>query len=336
MSKAVLIVNLGTPDSPNPKDVKKYLHEFLLDKRVIDKNWLLRQLLVRGIIVPNRYKESAKSYQAIWTDKGSPLLAYSKKLTAFLDEKLIDAKVYLAMRYQNPSLQSVIKQLHDENIQELIILPLFPQYASATTGSIYQRVMEIMKSFEYFPKLTFIPHFFDKNWFIDAFASNLSDFSYSEFDHILFSFHGLPKRQLKKINPNCCQEENLCCSKVGKENYHCYAAQCFACAREIAKKSQIPVCFYTVCFQSRLGKDPWIEPFTSSVIENLAKKGMKNLLVVCPSFVADCLETLYEIEVEYQELFQSLGGERIKLVKSLNDNPIWFKGVYNELAAMIN
>lgn len=324
MKKGILLVNLGTPDSPEPKDVRKYLIEFLLDGRVIDIPTVKRNLLVRGIIVPFRYKESARSYQAIWEKRGSPLLYHTVDLGRGLQEHLgKEFQVEIAMRYQSPSIAAALEKM--KTLREIIVVPLFPQYASATTGSIAQKVMEIISSWNNIPKLHFIDSFYDHPGFIEAFADRIGAFALGDYDQILFSFHGLPKRQLKKCDPygGCLQPG--CCQNLSEKNAHCYSAQCYATAKALVEK--VGISNYSICFQSRLGRDPWIQPYTSDVLHDLAKKGAKKLLVVCPAFVADCIETIHEIGVEYLEEFQKAGGETIDLVPSLNSSLTWIRGL---------
>lgn len=306
----VLIVNLGTPKSPHPKDVKHYLNEFLTDGRVIDKPWLQRQLLVRGLIVPSRYKQSANSYQDIWTEAGSPLLNYSLQVNALLQNSLgADFQVELAMRYQFPSLQQSVDSLLLKEVSHLIVLPLFPQYASATTGSIHQKVMELLSKKTVIPKLTFIHSYPDNKKMIEAFCSCKPAEKWEEYDHILFSFHGLPQNQLLPNSP------------------FCYSKQCYITAEAMIRKLGIPSDRYKICFQSRLGKQPWIQPYTSDCIRECAEAGHKRILVFCPSFVSDCLETIFEIGVEYSEEFKKMGGESLDLVEGLNTQPYWIEAL---------
>lgn len=324
----VLLVNLGTPDAPYPKDVYRYLIEFLTDERVIDYPWLKRQLLVRGLIVPFRYRQSAKAYKEIWTKDGSPLMVYGNKIKGHLQSTLgEDFAVELAMRYQNPSLQSGISNLLKQNIHHLIILPLFPQYASASTGSIYQKTMDLLKKETVFPKITFINSFADHPGVIDAFCHVARKRPLEDYDHYIFSFHGLPQRQVQKADKyqHCLKSEN-CCSKKCQENKDCYSAQCHLTANAIIKQLQLPKQKTTVAFQSRLGKEPWLQPFTLDTIESFAKNNSK-VLVFCPSFVCDCLETIYEISTEYATEFKKKGGARLDLVQGLNDEPIWINAL---------
>lgn len=333
MKKGLLIVNLGTPDSPHPRDVYRYLIEFLTDKRVIDFSWLKRQLLVRGIIVPFRYRQSARAYQAIWSSEGSPLMIYGKRVEKALQELLGPVyRVKLAMRYQNPSLEKGIQELIQEEVDELIILPLFPQYASATTGSIHEKVMEILSPYHSIPKLTFINSFPTHPRMIEAFCKRAEEYDLREYDHFLFSFHGLPKRQiLKADSTGKCLKCTHCC----QHNRRCYSAQCYATAEQIAKQLNLSPERYSLSFQSRLGKDPWLEPFTSEVIHRLAKQGKKKVLVFCPAFVCDCLETIYEIGIEYAEEFVKAGGTRLDYVKGLNDHPVWIQALSEIVHAQV-
>lgn len=322
--KGILLVNLGTPDSPEVSDVRTYLDEFLMDERVIDINAFQRTLLVKGIIVPFRSPKTSKLYKEIWDENGSPLLYYSKIQAAMLQEKLGDEyQVELAMRYQNPSIASGLDRLKAGLVESIQVIPLFPQYASASTGSVIQKVMELVSKWQTVPPISFINSFHDNELMIDTFAENAQKYQPESYDQILFSFHGLPERQLKKCDHTGqhCLKQDDCCSTLTDVNKFCYSAQCHDTARLIAKRLNIPAEKYSVCFQSRLGKEPWVQPYTSDVLKELAEKGKKRLLVFCPAFVADCLETLYEVSVEYHEEFRALGGEEVQLVASLNDDP---------------
>jgi len=320
-----LLVNLGTPDSPAVSDVRKYLKEFLLDPRVVDIPALPRNLLVRGIIAPFRAPKSAKTYKAIWTANGSPLMYYSKRMASLLQETLgEDYMVRLAMRYQSPAIATVLAEMEKLNLDKIKVIPLFPQYASATTGSVHQRVMEVVSKWQTIPDMEFVNSYADHPGMIATFVAQASKFDVKSFDHVLFSFHGLPVRQLIKADPNNhCQQAKGCCETLTAVNSRCYGAQCHQTAHLIAAQLGLERTQYTVCFQSRLGKTPWIQPYASETIEALAHTGKKNVLVFSPAFVADCLETIFEIGVEYQEEFEKEGGEKIQLVESLNDHPKW-------------
>lgn len=325
--KGILLVNLGTPDSPETRDVKKYLDEFLMDPRVIDINPVSRALLVKGIIVPFRSPKSAKLYQKVWSEEtGSPLLHYSKLQHQLLQQRLGEKyHVELAMRYQNPSIESALGRLKAALVESILVIPLFPQYASASTGSVYEKVMDLVKKWPTTPPISFVNSFHDNALMIEAFANNGRKYKPETFDHILFSFHGLPQRQLIKCDHtgSYCLKADNCCNSLNDTNKFCYSAQSYHTARLIAEKLDIPAEKYTICFQSRLGSDPWVQPYTTDVVAKLAREGKKRLLVFCPAFVADCLETIYEVTEEYGGEFRALGGEHVQLVESLNDSPIW-------------
>ncbi|SDP97070.1 ferrochelatase [Mucilaginibacter sp. OK268] len=331
MRKGILLVNLGTPDSPAVGDVRKYLAEFLMDKRVIDIHPFLRFLLVRGIIVPFRAPKSAALYQQIWDDRtGSPLLHFSKLQQQLLKLELGgDYVVELGMRYQYPSIELALNKLKAAGVNGITVVPLFPQYASATTGSVVAEVMRVMRRWANILPLAVKGAFYDHPLFIDAFTEKVERYDRSSYDHILFSFHGLPERQLKACDPpgTYCLAQKNCCEVLNEMNRNCYAAQCHQTARLIAAELKLVQTDYNVCFQSRLGKREWIKPYTSSTIRQLAASGKKRLLVVCPAFVSDCLETLQEIALEYRDEFMDAGGEELFLVESLNDSPLFIKAL---------
>ncbi len=325
--KGVLLVQLGTPNAPTTGEVRKYLTEFLMDPRVMDIPYISRSLLVKGIIVPRRAPRSADTYSTIWCEKtGSPLMRYSldqqKMLQADLGEEY---HVELAMRYQEPSIPKAMKNLEGMFLESLTVIPLFPQYASATTGSVIDRVMELMRSWQYFPKLNFVSSYCEDPLMVEVISDHARYHDLQRFDHFLFSYHGLPVRQLAKIDP----KKELSCPDFGCEsckketNPFCYLSQCYATTRAVVAKLGIPEGKYTVCFQSRLGKTPWIQPYTSDSLHELAKSGKKRILVFSPAFVADCIETLDEIKVEYAKEFKESGGQEVEMVESLNNNPKW-------------
>jgi ferrochelatase len=324
--KGILIVNLGTPDSPSTSDVRTYLGQFLMDGRVIDVNPVLRAVLVKGVIVPFRGPKSAKIYKEIWTEEGSPLLIYGKKVKEEIAKKLgDDYQVELAMRYQSPSVEDALERLKQAKVDSIKVIPLFPHYASASTGSVHQLVMEILSKWQTIPPLNLVNSYYNHPGMIKVFADNAKKYLDQKWDKILFSFHGVPQRHMRKADvsgEHCLKVEN-CCSTITENNKFCYSAQCHNTAQLIAKELNLTTDDYTICYQSRLGNDPWMKPYTSDILKDLAAKGAKRLLVLCPAFVADCLETLYEISFEYQEEFEELGGEKIQLVESLNDNPAW-------------
>ena len=331
MKTGVLIVNLGTPDSPATSDVRKYLSEFLNDPRVIDIHPIARMLLVNLIIVPFRSAKSAKLYKEIWREDGkSPLLHYSERQLELFSNLLGDKyDVQMAMRYQSPSLDTILAHYKKQFYKKLIVLPMFPQYASASTGSVQEKVMKIVSKWEIVPEIEFISSFCDHPDFINAFAELGKKHNPQNYDHVLMSFHGLPERQIKKGDcfDHCLKDS--CCDSYNDKNAFCYRAQCFQTARKLAEAMNLKKEEYTVCFQSRLGKDPWIKPYSDMVIKERAKKGDKKLLVFAPAFVSDCLETVYEISREYDDLFKEHGGEKIQLVESLNDSPKWIEAMKN-------
>ena len=324
----VLLINLGTPDSPSTKDVRKYLFEFLNDPRVIDIPAIARFFLVNFIIVPFRAPKSAKTYKELWTEDGSPILIYGKSVQMKLQEALGEKyKVELAMRYQNPGLNDVIGEMEKKNYNKIIILPLFPQYASASSGSAIDKAMKLISKWWIIPEIKIISQFYDNEGYLDTIAEQAIKYNLDEYDHILFSYHGLPIRQVDKVyeDGRLCEEHN-CENEITEENKYCYKATCYATTRLLAERLNISEEIYTVCFQSRLDKK-WIEPFSDKVIIEQAKKGAKKLLVFSPAFVSDCLETTIEIGKEYQQLFEKHGGKKIQLVESLNDHPMWIEAL---------
>lgn len=325
----ILLVNLGTPDDPTPRSVKKYLDEFLMDPLVIDLPYLLRLLLVKGLITPRRSSQSAEAYQKIWNEsKGSPLLFHSEELKQEIQQRFADHPIELAMRYGSPSLPQALERLHQAGVAELVVLPLYPQFSLAATQSSLDKIQKTLKKMRWAPRLSIIEDFYEHPHFVRAFAELGRLKNYSSYDQILFSFHGLPEHHIHKLHPPAvCQFTSSCCEKITDQNRYCYRAQCFATARAIAHLLDLPDTHYQVSFQSRLGKRPWIQPFTDVVLKNLAQKGVKKVLVYSPSFVADCLETLEEIEIRERESFLENGGETLDLVPSLNTSPLWVEAV---------
>ena len=336
MKKAVLLINLGTPDAPSPGKVRIYLTQFLNDKRVIDINPIGRFILVNLIIVPFRSFKSSKLYQAIWTKEGSPLLLNSILLKEKLQAKLgNDYIVELAMRYQKPSIKNALENLRKQRPEKIHILPLYPQYASSSTGSTLEEVFDKIKSWEVIPNLNIISKFYDHPKFIEALVKQGQKYKIEEYDHVLFSYHGLPERQIRKASAHyggdTCQM-GACCNSITKNNQYCYRANCFETTRQLVKALNIPADKHTTSFQSRLD-DKWLKPFSDKVVEELAQKGAKKVLVFSPAFVADCLETIYEIGTEYQEIFEHYGGEKITLVESLNASDEWVEAVQGIIVA---
>ncbi len=324
MKIGVLLIQLGTPDKPTLGAVRRYLSEFLNDPRVIDIPWFARKLLVNGIIVPFRAPKSTKIYKELWRHGNgvSPLLTHTKNVHQLLQERFQKDQITIefAMRYQNPSMVSVLGRMKRANYDKIIILPLFPQYASASTGSAIDKAMKIIQKWWVIPEISIVNQFYENEGYIDSIVENAQKFKLSEFDHILFSYHGLPERQVDKVyeGKDLCSDQP-CETEINDKNKYCYKATSFATTRLIAAKLGLKDSDYTVCFQSRLDKK-WLTPFSDKVVENWAKKGAKRLLVFSPAFVADCLETIIEIGDEYQEIFEKFGGEKVQLVPSSNSH----------------
>lgn len=328
MKTAILLINLGTPDAPETGPVRKYLREFLFDGRVIDINPIGRYFLVNGIIAPLRAPKSAKIYKEVWTDQGSPLKLYLNELVEKVQNKFNkDVDVYGAMRYQNPGLDQVLGSIEKKAYAQVIIMPLYAQYASSTTGSTAQRVMEIMSKWEVIPSVNFINNFLLEESYINSVAKTAEGINFEEYDQILFSYHGIPLRHIRKsCKVKACQEGG-CTSEYTNERMYCYRSSCYETSRRITEKLGIPGDKWIQVFQSRLGKDPWLQPYAEETVIKLAKEGKKKLLFFSPAFVSDCLETTVEIGVEYQEVFEEYGGEKIQLVPSLNSNDYWVEAV---------
>lgn len=321
MTTGVLLINLGTPDAPAKKAVRSYLRQFLMDPRVIDLPKLVRAILVYGLIIPFRTKSSTHAYQSIWTAEGSPLLVYGEQLQARLAETLgEDFQVVLGMRYGNPSIPAAVARL--KACKKIIVLPLFPQYASAANGSAIQCALEALKQSWNLPDIHVISQFYQDPGFIAAFSAQIAAHKQPD-DFLLMSYHGLPERHLDKSQCQAACDRVSACPAVSKNNAFCYRAQCYATARLLADALQLSDKQYTVAFQSRLGKVPWIKPYTDEILSDLLTQGHKNLSVVCPAFVADCLETLEEIGMRLKAQWQSLGGERLTLVPCLNAEGAW-------------
>jgi len=323
MKKALLLVNLGTPDKPTYLSVFKYLRQFLMDGRVININPFLRFLLVNLIICPTRSFSSTKVYKEVWDkNTGSPLLHNTTKLSEKLGNKLEDYDVYYAMRYQNPSIESVINNILETNPDEIVVLPLFPHYASATTGSVYQEISRIVSKKWVVPNIRFINQFYDNEKFIDAWVDKASKFNLNSYDKVIFSYHGIPNSHVDNVYPDSLCSDHNCESEVTDENKFCYKATTYETTKILASRLNLSSDKYQVTFQSRL-TNKWLTPFTDEVLESLPKNGNKNVLVFSPAFTADCLETIIEIGDEYKELFLEAGGEKLDYVESLNYSDLW-------------
>lgn len=325
--KGILLVNLGSPDSPQPKDVRKYLDEFLMDERVIDVPYLLRAFLVKGIILNTRPKKSAKAYQKIWWEEGSPLIVLSKRLHEKV-QKLVDMPIALAMRYGKPSIETGLAELHQKGVTEVLLVPLYPQFAMATTETILVKAEEIRK--KNYPKMQFsiLPAFYNHPDYVKVLAQSIQQ-SIEPFkpDYVLFSYHGVPERHIKKsdVTKKHCKIDGNCCQIPSKAHEFCYRHQCYETTRQVVKLLGLPEGTYSTSFQSRLGRDPWLQPYTDATIDGLAQKGIQKIAVVTPAFVSDCLETLEEIGMEAAHSFQENGGKEFLAVPCLNDGDEWVK-----------
>jgi protoporphyrin/coproporphyrin ferrochelatase len=330
MSKqGVLLVNLGSPDSPQVADVRRYLREFLMDPRVLDAPWPVRFGIVHLSILPKRPKQSSEAYHAIWTDEGSPLVASSRRVRALLQER-VDLPVELAMRYQNPSIQQAIKNLANAGVDELLVIPLFPHYAMSSYETASERAKAVARERAPQMRVEIAPPFFDHPDYIRALVASSRQYLERQ-DHILFSFHGLPERHLHKADRtgcHCLKVQN-CCELPSAAHQTCYRAQCFKTVRAFARKAGLREGSYSVAFQSRLGREPWMQPYTDMELERLGRSGVKRLAVICPAFVSDCLETLEEIGMRGREVFKGAGGEKLSLVPCLNEHPEWIRALEN-------
>ena len=330
MPTGLLLLNLGTPEAPTTPAVRAYLREFLSDPRVLDMPAIPRAILLNFVILPFRPKKSAHAYRAVWdAERGSPLMYHSRDLTERVAAKLGPAwHVELGMRYGTPSIMAAMVGLQRAGCARIVVLPLFPQYASSSTGTAIARVLDLARYPWNVPSLDVINQFYDDPGFLGAFhavaAPALAD---ARADHVLFSFHGLPVRQIHKGDPTkeTCLATSDCCERLA--NPSCYRAQCYATARSLADRLGLAAGSWTVCFQSRLGRIPWIEPHTDVLIDKLAKASVKRVAVVCPAFVADCLETIEEIGMRARDQFKAGGGEELVLVPSLNATPAWVDAV---------
>lgn len=328
--KGVLLINLGTPKSPSVKHVGSYLYEFLNDPRVIDLPWLFRKILVNLLIIPFRAFSSAKEYKKLWTEKGSPLDFHSKDLLQKVQRNLINSHtVHLAMRYQQPSIKFVLEEMRKAQYEEITVLPLYPQHASSSGGTAIQEVMNHISKWWTIPHLKFISEFYQNEGYINSIVQRANEFHLNEYDHIIISFHGLPTRHVDKAHidgTNC--ESNNCRENLNSNNRFCYTANCYETARLLSSKLNLNKDQFTITFQSRLD-DKWLKPYTDKTIINLAKSGIKKVLVFSPAFVADCLETTIEIGEEFNEIFIENGGEKLDLVPSLNSEEHWVNAVSN-------
>lgn len=330
--KGILLVNLGSPDSTTVKDVRRYLREFLMDERVLDMPFLLRKFILECFILPKRPARSASAYRSIWWEEGSPLIVLSRQLKEAL-RNATGLPVELGMRYGNPSIEAATDRLLQKfpAMEEVLLIPLYPHYAMSSYETAVVRTQEVFK--EKYPsvKLHVQPPFYEEEQYIEALLASMAPSLEAEYDHLLFSYHGIPERHLEKSDPtgqHCLCSQN-CCTEISAAHATCYRHQVFRTTSKLAEKLSLEEGKYSVSFQSRLGRDPWLTPFTDLEVKRLAEEGVRKLVVVCPSFVSDCLETLEEIGKEAKHIFLEAGGEQFTLIPCLNVHPLWVRTIAN-------
>lgn len=328
VGKGVLLVNLGSPDSPSVPDVRRYLREFLMDGRVLDMNPVSRFLLVNGVILVNRPKQSAHAYQSVWTREGSPLIVISRNVLTTL-RKQVTVPVDLAMRYQNPSIPEAIVNLSRRGVDDLLLIPLFPHYAMSSFETAVERVKEVAGRLAPAMKIQVQPPCYNRPAYITALVASAKEHLARGFDRLLFSFHGLPERHLRKSDPtgsHCLNTPN-CCETPSPAHDTCYRAQCYKTVAAFVQQTGLAKEQYSVSFQSRLGRDPWLKPYTDHELTRFGEQGIKRLLVICPAFVSDCLETLEEIGIRGRQTFLDAGGREFALIPCLNEHPLWISAL---------
>jgi ferrochelatase len=330
IKRGIVLMNLGSPDSTEVKDVRRYLDEFLMDGRVMDIPLLLRALLVKAIIVPFRAPKSALAYRSVWMKDGSPLIVISKQFQQALQEQ-VEEPVVLAMRYGNPSpwtaYDELLKQAPD--LEEVVLVPLYPHYAMSSYETAVEYAKKIHRQRKYSFKLKIIEPFYDEPAYLDALINSVKPYLEQEYDHIVFSYHGIPERHVQKsdVTGRHCLKSADCCTVDSEAHKTCYRHQCIVTTNRVAKALDIPASKYSFSFQSRLGRDEWLKPYTAIRLAEMPKEGIKKLLILCPAFVSDCLETLEEMGEEGRDIFLHAGGEEFTLIPCLNVHPLWVKAV---------
>ena len=332
VSRAVVLMNLGSPDSTSVPDVRKYLMEFLMDGRVIDYPYLIRKILVGGIIVPFRAAKSAKAYESVWTDKGSPLIVITKDLQKAVSEKATDP-VFISMRYGNPSMKDTYAEILETfpGVKEVLLIPMYPHYAMSSYETAVEHAKTIHRKKKYKFSLKFVKPYYDQTEFINPITESVRPYLQNNFDHFLFSYHGIPERHILKsdITGNHCLQVDDCCNKDSVAHAYCYRHQCLRTTELVAQKLNLPKSKYSFSFQSRLGRSEWLKPYTAKRFEEMPAEGIRNLVIACPAFVSDCLETLEEIAVEGRHAFLQAGGESFTFVPCLNVHPLWVQTINN-------
>ena len=335
MNKAVLLVNLGSPNSPSVADVRRYLNEFLMDGRVIDVAWPIRRFVV-GTILIKRPRESAHAYEKVWTAEGSPLIVTSRRVQQAL-QKRVSVPVELAMRYQNPSIESAIRALSAKGADDVLLIPLFPHYAMSSYETAVVRVQDVAAKLAPQMRIRVQPPYSAAPEYIAALTASAAEYLKQDYDHLLFSFHGVPERHIRKSDPTGCHCLTVpnCCEVSSPAHATCYRAQCFQTASDFAKRANVPEGKWSVSFQSRLGKDPWLKPYTDYELPRLANIGKRRLLIICPAFVSDCLETIEEIGLRGQETFIAAGGRELTRIPCMNEHPLWIDALEGMIAKFL-
>ncbi len=323
MKRGVLLINLGSPDSPTEKDVRTYLREFLSDDRVIDVPKLIQQAVLNFAILPRRPKESAEAYQEIWTDEGSPLIVITQRQRDALRER-IDLPVEMGMRYGNPSTAESLRRLAAQGVDEIFVIPLYPHYAMSSYETAVAKVLTELQGIAPKTRVIVQPPYYEDEDFVAALVAQAKPYlDEDDWDALLFSYHGIPERHVKQTDPTgCwCLQNDYCCDVDSVAHATCYRAQCFATTRKFAELAGLDKTQWRLSFQSRLGREPWLKPYTDFELEKFPTQGIKRLLVMCPAFVSDCLETLEEIEMRGKEDFEKAGGLTFRYIPCVNESP---------------
>jgi ferrochelatase len=323
--KGILLVNLGSPKSPSESDVRVYLREFLMDGKVMDMPWLLRKMVVEFGILPQRPKQSAHAYQSIWQEEGSPLVVISQHLTKKISDKITSFPTELAMRYQEPSIKNGLQNLADKNIDEVLVIPLYPQYAMSTTETVTEKCKKVQKRYFRSMKLEFLPPFYNDEKYLEVLSAHIKKQLPQDFDLLLFSYHGVPERHIHKTDPfKKCRIDDVCCFEADHPSHeYCYRHQCYFVTEQVRKRLGLDKSKIMQTFQSRLGKDPWLQPYTDRTLEKLPSQGVKKIAAVAPAFISDCLETLEELAITDKKLFMENGGEEFHYIDCLNEDNLW-------------
>ena len=333
MSKAVLLLNLGTPASATAKGLRDFYRYFFADPFVFDFNPVARWLLRNLIILPFRAPRVARDYAGIWMAEGSPLKVYADRMRDSVQKKFADAGeevlVLNGMAYSEPFVRDAMAQLEQRGVTQILLLPMFPQYSTATTASIFHQVEQAAAQWRSPPALQFVQDLFQEDAFIRCWASLINrHIQAQDFDHLIFSYHGVPEKTIKQADAAGVCRFGDCCREVTKDNRYCYRMQCVQTTEGIVRALGWTRDNCSIAFQSRFGPLPWTQPYLDVHLEQLVRQGKQRVAVVTPSFISDCLETVHEIGIEYRQQFEQAGGENFKLVPNLNDDPAWFDSVY--------